>query len=69
MNKWNLEVGDLLIRDEEVGIVHKIKETTWGLIYSVYWTWNKDGLFGTTKIPEQLLCYEFFKKFEHVKGK
>lgn len=67
-NKWDLEVGDLLTRGEEVGIVRRIEETPYGLIFMVYWTWSKDNLSGCTAIPEQLLCEPFFERFDHIKG-
>jgi len=65
----SLEIGDLLIKSDEVGIVHRIDETSYGLIYNIYWTWKLGGLCGVTKIPEQLLCRAFFTKFKHIKGK
>ncbi len=68
MNKWDLEIGDLLLRAEEIGIVKKIHETPYGLIYVVYWTWGEDDLTGYTEIPEQLLCEPFFERFRHIKG-
>ncbi len=67
-NKWNLEIGDLLLRGAEVGIVKDIDETPYGLVFMVYWTWSKDKLTGCTDIPEQLLCEPFFKRFQHIKG-
>ena len=68
MNKWNLQKGDLLVRYEEIGIVKKILETPYGLVFVIYWTWNQDGLSGCTQIPEQLLCEPFFERFQHIKG-
>ena len=67
-NKWNLEIGDLLLRTEEIGIVKKIHETPYGLIFVVHWTWAVDNLTGFTEIPEQLLCIPFFERFQHIKG-
>jgi len=67
-NKWNLEVGDLLIRGVEVGIVKEITETPYGLIFQLYWTWSKEKMEGCTQIPEQLLCEPFFQRFRHIKG-
>ena len=68
MNKWNLEVGDLLFKPDEVGIVRAIEETPYGLVFAIHWAWNQEGLYGTTMIPEQLLCKAFFTKFKHIKG-
>tara|TARA_R100001443_G_scaffold43434_1_gene56524 strand:+ start:171 stop:401 length:231 start_codon:yes stop_codon:yes gene_type:complete len=67
-NKWNLEVGDLLTRGDEVGIVKNIEDTPYGLIFVVYWTWSSENLTGCTEIPEQLLCEPFFARFQHIKG-
>ncbi len=67
-NKWDLEVGDLLARGEEIGIVRSIEDTPYGLIFIVYWTWSNDNLTGCTAIPEQLLCEPFFDRFQHIKG-
>ena len=68
MNKWNLEVGDLLFKPEEVGIVKHIHKTPYGLVFAIYWTWNQEGCSGVTQIPEQILCDAFFTKFKHIKG-
>ena len=65
----NLEIGDLLIKSDEVGIVHRIDETSYGSIYNIYWTWKHGELCGVTKMPEQLLSQSFFTKFKHIKGK
>ena len=67
-NKWNLEIGDLLLRADEIGIVRSINETPYGLIFVIYWSWGQDNLVGCTEIPEQLLCEPFFERFQHIKG-
>jgi hypothetical protein len=68
INKWGLETGDLLFKPDEVGVVKEIRETPYGLIFVIYWTWNQEGYTGFTEIPEQLLCKAFFTKFKHIKG-
>jgi len=65
-NKYNLQVGDLLLRNSEMGIVRSISETPYGLIFNVYWAWADTC--GSTIIPQQLLCKAFFKKFIHIKA-
>ena len=65
-NKYNLQVGDLLLRNAEMGIVRSISETPYGLIFNVYWTWA--DTYGVTAIPQVLLCDAFFKKFTLIKG-
>lgn len=67
-NKYNLEVGDLLLRCTEIGIVGSITETPYGLIFKVYWTWATDESDGTIEIPEALLCDAFFERFKLIKG-
>ena len=67
MNK--LEVGDLLIRDDEVGIVQKIYITPYGNTYRVYWTWTIEGFTGFTDIPSCLLDEGFFKRFDRIRKK
>ena len=66
-NKWNLEVGDLLLRSNDVGVVTDALETDYGLLYRVYWTWAIDGKSGMTEIHESQLTKAFFTKFKHVK--
>ena len=65
-NKYNLQVGDLLLRNSAMGIVKSISETPYGLVFNVYWAWD-DG-YGATIIPQVLLCDAFFKKFTLIKG-
>ena len=67
MTDYILEVGDLLMRSDEVGVVSSISETPYGLIYSVHWTWTLEGFCGVTNIPCALLCKPFFDKFTHIK--
>jgi hypothetical protein len=67
MNKWNLEVGDLLMRGGDIGVVHSLSQTAYGSVWEVHWTWTIDGNSGTTHVPEQLLCKAFFTKFQHIK--
>ena len=67
MNK--LEIGDLLIRNNEVGIVQRAYITPYGITYRVYWTWNIEGFYGFTEIPDTLLSKMFFSRFQHIKKK
>jgi len=61
-----LEVGDLLCRGNEVGVVQHIQTTPYGFIYNIYWVW--ENTCGMTTIPQQLLCKAFFNKFIHIKA-
>ena len=67
-NKYNLEVGDLLLRGTEIGVIKSILETPYGLLFSIYWTWATDESDGVVQIPEGMLCDAFFERFKLIKG-
>lgn len=64
-----LGLGDLLLRENEIGIVQSINNTEWGLVYKIYWIWSLEGLAGHTSIPDSLICKSFMKRFKHIKAK
>ena len=68
MDKYCLEVGDLLLRNKDVGVVHSAQKTPYGVVYQIYWRWE-DNKEGTVLIPQVLLCEPFFKKFTLVRKK
>ena len=67
-NKYNLQVGDLLLRSTEIGIIRSVSETPYGLVFQIYWTWATDESDGIIQIPEGMLCDAFFERFKLIKG-
>ena len=68
MDKPILEVGDLLLRGKEIGVVKHANDTPYGVCYVIHWTWSVDNSHGITTIPDLLLCEGFFDRFTVIKG-
>ena len=69
MTKYDFKVGDLLLKKSEVGILYKIKENPYGLLYTIYWSWCEEGNNGTITIPDVMFCKAFFNKYTVIKGR
>tara|TARA_R110000824_G_scaffold193147_1_gene375496 strand:- start:15 stop:233 length:219 start_codon:yes stop_codon:yes gene_type:complete len=68
MIKYDFEVGDLLIKKNEVGILYRVNKTPYGLEYAIYWSWCLEGNNGTVTLPDLMLCKAFFNKYSIIKG-
>ena len=66
--KYVLYEGDLLLRGKEIGVVKSSHETPYGMYYEIYWTWSEDNSQGITKVPDILLCKEFFERFTLIRS-